>query len=74
MNPLHVNSICCWYPEVAVVFSVVITLARSPEPEVVINVTTIRVRSERPGPNSLKTRLHDSGSQTITTTVTSIVK
>ena len=29
--------------------SVVITLARSPEPEVVINVTTIRVRSERPG-------------------------
>ena len=25
-------------------------------------------------PNSLKTRLHDSGSQTITTTVTSIVK
>ena len=32
-----------------VVSRVVITLARSPEPEVVINVTTIRVRSERPG-------------------------
>ena len=34
-----------------IVSRVVITLARSPEPEpeVVINVTTIRVRSERPG-------------------------
>ena len=32
-----------------VVSRAVITLARSPEPEVVINVTTIRVRSERPG-------------------------